>query len=764
MLGAMNAKRFDTRWVPALGWLLVAALPPAWADATLQGEVTLDYYVADVDSEGFEFVDAEFYAERVQNSDAAATGPLSLWAWLTEDATPEGEGTDVADSSIGTVPGSSSLLDFNDVVPADDAVPGEYYAHVLLQDDDFPGTFEDARTLSPRMLWRGGLEAAGPLDVFPYSGGYRVSVDFAQLRNNRIDSRVTNDIRLTLYATSGFGPASSGHTLCSAVVAGLYAGDFRSQPGFDCTLAAIPDGEYTLHLDVEEIAGRAGYSTLSGPDVRFSGGYMDDGSTDGYVYVSGALAPTGLLPLLLLGCAGLIRRSKSMNTLIKWSAGLLLSLPLAAGAVSRPATPFTDAELDQMLAPIALYPDAVLSHVLIAATVPDDVEAAAEWSRRHPDLSGQAAVNAVESRDWDPSVKALVAFPDVLERMDDDPEWTEDLGEAFLDQEADVMDRVQYLRDRADAEGTLESVEHVRVVREREYIYLEPAVASVVYVPYYDPWFVYGSWWWPYYPPHHWSFWAGYPVHHYHGGAVFYWGTGFRLGPSYYYSRFNWRDRHVVVTRPHRNYQPTPGYSGGSDVRHPRHAERDTRASRRPDSSRRSEWQHDNRRTDRGNNRRTDPPRRDDPPRRTVSPRRDDSPRHAGSRRTWDQVREGLSARREARPSGGARSALEHRASPRHEAPRVSSDRSVSRGRGEVRRETRGPAREEFRRPSGSERGRVEHTRPSRAVESAPRESRGGGRSEGDRSGGREYRQGQEHRPEVQRQGRSNGGHGRRER
>ncbi len=307
----MNARLGNRQWAPALGWLLAAAMPAAWAAPTLQGEVTLDYYVAEVDSEGFEFVDAEFYAERVQNSDAAASGPLSLWGWLTGQASPAGEGTDVADASIGVVPGSSSLLDFNEVVPADDAAPAEYYAHVLLQDDDFPGTFEDARTLSPRMLWRGGLEALGPLDVYPYSGGYRVSVDFAQLRNNRIDSRFTNDLRLTLYATSGFGPASSGHTLCSTVVNGLYAGDYRSQPGFDCTVAAIPSGEYTLHLDVEEIGGRGGYSTLSGPDVRFSGGYMDDGSTDGRVYVSGALAPMGLLPLLVLGLAGLIRRRQS---------------------------------------------------------------------------------------------------------------------------------------------------------------------------------------------------------------------------------------------------------------------------------------------------------------------------------------------------------------------------------------------------------------------------------------------------------------------
>lgn len=307
----MNTKRVSKRWVRALGWLLALAVPAAPAAVSLEGEVTLDYYVADVDPEGFEFIDAEFYVERVQNSGSSAAGPLSLAAWLTDDASPAGDGTDVADASIGTVPGSSSLLDFRDVVPADDAVPGEYYVHTLLQDDNFPGTFEDARTLSPRLLWRGGLEAAGPLDVYPYTGGRRVSVDFAQLRNNRTDSRYTNDIDLTLYATRGYGPASSGFTLCRVTVPALYAGDYRSQPGFDCDIASVPDGEYTLHLDIAEAGGRGGYSTLSGPDVAFFNGHIDDGSDDGYVYVSGALAPWSLLPLLAFGLAGLVRRSKS---------------------------------------------------------------------------------------------------------------------------------------------------------------------------------------------------------------------------------------------------------------------------------------------------------------------------------------------------------------------------------------------------------------------------------------------------------------------
>jgi hypothetical protein len=253
-----------------------------------------------------------------------------------------------------------------------------------------------------------------------------------------------------------------------------------------------------------------------------------------------------------------------MNILRKLSLMLVLALPLAANAA--PRTPFTDAEIDQLLAPIALYPDTVLSHVLIAATVPEDVSAAANWVYRHPHLRGQEAVDAVERYDWDPSVKALVAFPEVIERMDEDPDWTEDLGLAFLEQEEIVMDRVQYLRDKAYDNGSLDDLEHVRVVREREYIYIEPAVTRVVYVPYYNPLYVYGHWWWASYPPHCWNWWGGYPARYY-GHSAFFWGVSYHVGPTWYAGSFNWRNRHVVVTRPHRHYAPSPGYSGRSTMR-----------------------------------------------------------------------------------------------------------------------------------------------------------------------------------------------------
>ncbi len=268
-----------------------------------------------------------------------------------------------------------------------------------------------------------------------------------------------------------------------------------------------------------------------------------------------------------------------MKTIVKLVCGLLLAVPL-----SLPAAPevqdeisYSQADLDRMLAPIALYPDTVLSHILIASTYPLEVAQAARWSRQHPDLNGEQAVDAVAGKNWDPSVKALVAFPEILARMDDDLEWTEQLGDAFLAQEGEMMDRVQHLRQRAYAAGNLNSLEHVRVIREREVIYIEPALSHIIYLPYYDPWVIYGSWWWPSYPPYCWTYWAGRPVRYY--GSGFYWGIGFHVAPVFYFSGFHWRDRHVVVIPAHR-------HSGSFWTNSAREIERRSDAQ---------QWQHDSR-------------------------------------------------------------------------------------------------------------------------------------------------------------------------
>ena len=213
---------------------------------------------------------------------------------------------------------------------------------------------------------------------------------------------------------------------------------------------------------------------------------------------------------------------------------------------------FTQAELDQMLAPVALYPDALLSQVLIAATYPLEVVEAARWSRQNSQLSGEDAVMAVADREWDPSVKSLVAFPDLLARMDEGLDWTRNIGDAMLFQESQVMDSIQFLRARADAAGNLDNTEYVKVIREEKTIVIQPAQTRVVHVPYYDPHVVYGTWWWPAYRPVVWAppsyFYAAYPG--------FYWGTGIHISAGFFYSDFYWPHRSVMIVHAPRYYTP----------------------------------------------------------------------------------------------------------------------------------------------------------------------------------------------------------------
>ena len=220
---------------------------------------------------------------------------------------------------------------------------------------------------------------------------------------------------------------------------------------------------------------------------------------------------------------------------------------MAAFALCAPAHAqrlYSQAELDALLAPIALQTDGVLSQVLMAATYPEDVAAAAAWSRANAHLRGDAAVRAADEQPWDPSVKSLLAFPELLARMDESPQWLRDLGEAFLGQQAQVMDTVQGLRQRAQANGQLVTSADTAVYQQGEAIVVQPR-AQVVYVPYYDPYVVYGPWWWgPYYRPVVWRAWSPYPVFLAHG---------------FFYSAPDWRHRHVrVVHRPvhvHRHHE-----------------------------------------------------------------------------------------------------------------------------------------------------------------------------------------------------------------
>jgi hypothetical protein len=185
----------------------------------------------------------------------------------------------------------------------------------------------------------------------------------------------------------------------------------------------------------------------------------------------------------------------------------LAGLPLAAGvvaptdAVAQTPAKVSNQQLDSLTAPIALYPDALLAQVLMAATFPQDVDAAAAWSKANTQYKGDDAVKAVASEPWDPSVQSLVAFPQVLATMASKPDWVTQLGNAFLAQPNDVMDSVQRLRKQAQSAGNLKSSEQQKVIVEQNTIQIEPANPQVVYVPTYNPTVVYGTWPYPAYPP-----------------------------------------------------------------------------------------------------------------------------------------------------------------------------------------------------------------------------------------------------------------------
>lgn len=222
-----------------------------------------------------------------------------------------------------------------------------------------------------------------------------------------------------------------------------------------------------------------------------------------------------------------------------------------------PQHAFSQQELDQMLAPIALYPDPLLSQILMASTYPLEVVEAARWSRANPNLKGDDAVRAIQDMDWDPSVKSLVAFPQILQMMDDRLDWTEQLGDAFLAQQAQVTDTTQKLRQKAYAAGNLRSNDRIQVTPEAQTIVVEPANPDIVYVPYYDPNVVYGSWWWPDYPPIYWGPWPDY----YYAPAYapsFAWGIGIVLTTGFFFGGFDWHHHRVHVVNTNNYYYHRP--------------------------------------------------------------------------------------------------------------------------------------------------------------------------------------------------------------
>src|SRR5580698_581490 len=190
----------------------------------------------------------------------------------------------------------------------------------------------------------------------------------------------------------------------------------------------------------------------------------------------------------------------------------------------------TPDQLQQLVAPIALYPDSLVAQILAASTFPEQVVEADRWLQAHPDLKGDALGQAVDPQPWDPSVKALTAFPSVLGNMDKNLSWTSSLGDAYYNQQPDVMDAVQVMRQRAQTAGNLATTPQQTVATQDSNISIAPTDPDEVYVPAYNPWSVYGG------PVVAWPGWYPYPGIWF-GGPYLSWGGGFGIG---WFGGFGW--------------------------------------------------------------------------------------------------------------------------------------------------------------------------------------------------------------------------------
>jgi len=262
----------------------------------------------------------------------------------------------------------------------------------------------------------------------------------------------------------------------------------------------------------------------------------------------------------------------ALHRVVALALALLVSTPFMAIAQTPtpPASPtpastsgdqlLRPEQLDALVAPIALYPDTLLSLVLMASTYPLEVVQADRWVREHKNLKGEQLRAEVDKQSWDESVKSLVGTPDVLSLMSKRLDWTMKLGDAVLAQQPDVMDAIQRLRTKADANNKLTTTKQQTVTKRqeqgRQVIYIEPTDPETIYVPYYDPAVVYGAWPYAEYPPYYW----GYPGYIGAGliGAGLAFGAGWALGNwasggNYWGGGINWNNNNININRPRVN-------------------------------------------------------------------------------------------------------------------------------------------------------------------------------------------------------------------
>lgn len=240
-----------------------------------------------------------------------------------------------------------------------------------------------------------------------------------------------------------------------------------------------------------------------------------------------------------------------MKNIIFYLSLVIASL-VSFNSVAEPETQkFSDAELAQMLAPIALYPDSLLTHILIASTYPIEIVEADRWLKKNKGLNANQRNKLLASLDWDASVKALIPFERVLSQLSEDLSWTQKLGDAFLQDESQLLLSIQSLRKQAKTAGSLKEMENMDVRYEDNNILIVPREKEIVYVPYYDSRVVYGSWFWAGYPP---VYWKSYHRSHVNYYRHFHWNTGVHITFNYFFSAFHWHNRHVVVVAPHRTH------------------------------------------------------------------------------------------------------------------------------------------------------------------------------------------------------------------
>ena len=259
-------------------------------------------------------------------------------------------------------------------------------------------------------------------------------------------------------------------------------------------------------------------------------------------HLRASLTLAGLLPLLAMAPGAGFAQDAAPQPAVQ------AALPPAIAPAQQTVVIYTTAQLDQMLAPIALYPDTLLTQILMASTYPIQIVEAERWlgDPNNAALHGDALVAALQPLQWDPSVKSLVPFPQILKELADQLEWTQSMGTAFTNQQADVMVQVQVLRHQSESAGKLVSTQQQRVVHEGPAVVIEPTDPAMVYVPVYNPVEVYGPWAYAAYPPYYFPPYPGFYVGPVGIGIGFSVGFGV-VGPLWGWGSPGWGSNSVFI-------------------------------------------------------------------------------------------------------------------------------------------------------------------------------------------------------------------------